>query len=81
MPIYEYQCRACDGRFELLVLGSETPTCPECESTDVERQLSLPSVSSEGTRKRNLAGAKAKAKKLAEEKAHADHEAAHHHHH
>ena len=37
MPIYEYECRECDHRFELLVLGSETPACPECESTKLDR--------------------------------------------
>ncbi len=81
MPIYEYRCRACENQFELLVLKSDTPACPACESADVEKLLSAPMVSSDGTRKRNLAGAKAKAKKVAEDKAQAEHESAHHHHH
>ena len=81
MPIYEYECHECQNRFELLVLGSETPACPECESADLERLMSLSAVSSDGTRNRNLGRAREGAKKTQEEKAHADHEAIHHHHH
>ena len=81
MPIYEYECRECQNRFELLVLGSDTPACPECQATDLERLMSLSAVSSDGTRKRNLGLARKGAKKVQEEKAHADHEAMHHHHH
>ena len=81
MPIYEYQCCSCEAQFELLVLRSDTPECPACESSDLERKLSTSAVSSDGTRKRNLAGAKARARKTADEKAHAEEAAAHHHHH
>ena len=81
MPIYEYQCRECQNRFELLVLGSDTPECPACQATDLERLMSLSAVSSDGTRKRNLGLAREGAKKTQEEKAHAEHEAIHHHHH
>jgi len=41
MPIYEYRCRACDHRFELIVNGSTTPACPACEARDLEKQLSV----------------------------------------
>ena len=81
MPIYEYECRECQNRFELLVLSSDTPACPECQANDLERLMSLSAVSSDGTRKRNLGLAREGAKKTQEEKAHADHEAMHHHHH
>ena len=81
MPIYEYECRECQKRFELLVLGSETPACPTCESTELEKLLSLSAVSSDGTRRRNLSIAKEKAKETQRDKAHAEHEAIHHHHH
>ena len=41
MPLYEYRCPLCDARFEKLVRSwSETVTCPGCESTEVEKQLS-----------------------------------------
>ena len=50
MPIYEYACRSCAHRFELLVRGtSATPACPACKSDDLEKLLSLPAVKSETT--------------------------------
>jgi putative FmdB family regulatory protein len=41
MPLFEYACRDCDRQFELLVRGSETPKCPSCHSTALERRLSV----------------------------------------
>ena len=53
MPIFEYRCAACGRDFEQLFLkASPSPRCPSCGSEDVEKLLSLPSVSSEQTRKR-----------------------------
>ena len=49
MPIYEYTCRDCGLDFERLVLGRKTPTCPGCESENLERRLSLPRVKSSST--------------------------------
>ena len=50
MPIYEYACRSCAHRFELLIRGTSTaPVCPECRSADLEKLLSLPAVKSEST--------------------------------
>ena len=80
MPIYEYECRECQNRFELLVLASTSLACPACQSTDLERLMSLSSVSSDGTRKRNLRLARKGGKKTQTEKLHAEHEAIHHHH-
>lgn len=37
MPLFEYACRVCGHRFEELVLGSETPSCPHCERSDLEK--------------------------------------------
>jgi putative FmdB family regulatory protein len=45
MPIYEYICKQCDKRFELLVQGSTTPECPACKSRKLEKQLSVFAVS------------------------------------
>ena len=81
MPIYEYECRECQNRFELLVFASTSPVCPACQATDLERLMSLSSVSSEGTRQRNIGLAREGAKKANEEEAHAEHEETHHHHH
>ena len=58
----------------------DPPACPGCQAPDRERLMSLSAVSSDGTRKRNLGLAREGAKKTQEEKAHADHEAMHHHH-
>ena len=43
MPIYEYQCAQCHGRFQRLVRGFTDPTdlaCPRCHSVTVSRQIS-----------------------------------------
>ncbi|MDT8377826.1 MAG: zinc ribbon domain-containing protein [Desulfotignum sp.] len=40
MPIYEYQCNACQKEFETLVLGGDTPACPSCSSQDLARLMS-----------------------------------------
>lgn len=49
MPIYEYTCEACGRDFEELVRSSdETISCPDCESTDVKRQMSAASFKSSG---------------------------------
>jgi len=41
MPLFEYQCKSCSKEFELLVRGSETPACPACRSTELEKRLSV----------------------------------------
>jgi putative FmdB family regulatory protein len=41
MPIYEYVCMQCESHFEELVRNGEAIACPDCESTSVERQLSV----------------------------------------
>lgn len=43
MPIYEYLCRNCNGRFQKLVSGfGQQPlvVCPRCQSTDVNKAVS-----------------------------------------
>ena len=40
MPLFAYACKACGAASELLVRGSEAPSCPECHSTDLEKQMS-----------------------------------------
>ncbi len=82
MPIYEYSCRACQREFEAVVLPTGgPPVCPACGSADLERMVSAFSVSSEGTRQMNLNQARKQAKKIQRDKAVAEHEAIHHHHH
>ena len=42
MPIYEYACLACGHHFEHLLLpaAKTDPTCPECQSSDLEKLMS-----------------------------------------
>ena len=58
MPTFDFLCRGCGAAFEQLVRASDTPTCPSCASTDGEKQLSLPSVKTSGTRARALDAAR-----------------------
>ncbi len=41
MPIYEYACSDCGHAFEALVRSSTVPQCPSCQSTALEKQLSV----------------------------------------
>ena len=45
MPIYEYRCRACQAAFEVLVRGDRAVTCPHCGSSSLDKQFSVPFVS------------------------------------
>ena len=43
MPLYEYQCDACQRTVELLVRNpSEKPSCPVCGDDHLEKVLSVP---------------------------------------
>lgn len=47
MPIYEYQCPACHGRFQKLVQGFSDPpglSCPRCGTAEVRRAISRVAV-------------------------------------
>ncbi|HEM61150.1 MAG TPA: zinc ribbon domain-containing protein [Chloroflexi bacterium] len=47
MPIYEYRCRECGEKTEILVLaGSSSATCPSCGSPLLEKLFSAPYVMS-----------------------------------
>jgi putative FmdB family regulatory protein len=38
MPIYEYECTACDHLFErIMKVGEENPPCPDCGGPEVRR--------------------------------------------
>ena len=44
MPIYEYKCRTCEHKFEVMqAISDPHPACPECENEDVQRLISLSS--------------------------------------
>lgn len=43
MPLYEYECRKCGARFELLRRMNDADRdvrCPKCQTKDVERLIS-----------------------------------------
>ena len=42
MPLYEYACKKCEHEFEALVFRGEEAECPECQSHNLERRLSVP---------------------------------------
>ena len=41
MPLYEYACKTCAREFEVLVRANDTPECPSCHGTVLERRLSV----------------------------------------
>lgn len=49
MPLYEYSCKACSHQFEALVRGNDTPECPACHATALERRLSVFAAHTSGT--------------------------------
>lgn len=40
MPLYEFRCRRCQGRFDAQVPYGELPPCPQCGADESERVLS-----------------------------------------
>lgn len=49
MPIFDYRC-SCKHEFEELVFSNEeTPECPKCGGSDVEKKLSVFSTNGVGT--------------------------------
>ena len=50
MPLFEYQCRSCDHRFELLVREQTVLACPECHGTALDKQLSVFAVGGSGSK-------------------------------
>jgi putative FmdB family regulatory protein len=50
MPLYEYQCQACDNRFELIQKFSDPPAeaCPVCGGA-VRKLLSSPAIQFKGS--------------------------------
>lgn len=80
MPNFEYRCAGCGHEFECLVLhSSPPPRCPSCESEDLEKQISLPSISSGTTRSRSLRDGRRRGESMRREKKHEDHKQLHRH--
>ena len=47
MPLVEFECAACNRRFEDLVRGSEKSSCPDCGGKRLRRLLSTFGVGAE----------------------------------
>jgi putative FmdB family regulatory protein len=41
MPIYEYVCMECESHFEELVRNGQAVNCPDCDASNVRKQLSV----------------------------------------
>ena len=71
MPIFEYRCSACGDDFEQLVLkSSPVPRCPFCGSVELDRVMSISSVSSDGTRRRAVHDIRARNRALRKDHSH-----------
>lgn len=56
MPLFEFTCRSCHAAFEQIVFSSDTPTCPSCQGTDLEKQHSAFAVGGQKQAPRVSAG-------------------------
>jgi putative FmdB family regulatory protein len=77
MPLYDLECLDCGARFEALVRSSNEPKCPQCDSGNLERLLSMFAVNSQGTRQSHLQSARRQGAKAQRDKAIAEHEQVH----
>jgi putative FmdB family regulatory protein len=50
MPLYDFRCRTCGHEFETLVRTGDSPSCPECRGSDLERLLSTFALSTDERR-------------------------------
>jgi putative FmdB family regulatory protein len=51
MPLYEYECEACNNRFERIQKFSDPPveTCPKCGQGPVRKLISSPAIQFKGS--------------------------------
>lgn len=61
MPMFNYHCSDCGADFELLVMGSTSPACPQCASSNIIKQISR--VAAPGRSAALIARARAQAAK------------------
>jgi putative FmdB family regulatory protein len=81
MPLYEYDCRGCKHRFELLVRTGDKPACPACQSEDLERCLSAFAVTTAGLSQSRLKEARASHGRSQKDRLIAEREEREHHQH
>ena len=65
MPIFDYSCKDCGKRFDVLIRGTEKAACPKCGSQELEKNLSLPALKTETTHGKAMAAAKRRDKRQA----------------
>lgn len=66
MPIFEYACKQCGTEFETLVRpNTAAPSCPACQSAELDKLISIPAVKSETTHALALGAAKQRDQKQA----------------
>ena len=41
MPLFEYECRGCGHRFEYLTRDGQSPSCPSCQSAELQKLMSV----------------------------------------
>ena len=50
MPIYEYECGGCKHQFQkLMKISDPAPNCPECDSNQSEKKISVGSFLLKGS--------------------------------
>lgn len=50
MPVYEYRCRACGARFDVLVRSQDQKVaCPKCGAEDLEKLFSVFGIGTPGS--------------------------------
>ena len=82
MPIYDFKCQDCGERFEALVRRStDTAACPSCKSERLQQMISSFAMSSDATRKDNIAKLQKGHAKARRDAAHAQREEMEHHDH
>jgi putative FmdB family regulatory protein len=71
MPIFDFVCSDCGELFEALVRGSQVASCPKCQSTTLEKQMSLPAIKTDASHGLAMQAAKRRDKAQGAERMHA----------
>jgi putative FmdB family regulatory protein len=64
MPLFDFVCRSCKAEFESLVRAGHPAACPNCGSTDLDKQVSSVALK---TTDRSRAAAAANRRRYADE--------------
>lgn len=82
MPIYDFRCKDCETLFEALVLkGKSEAECPQCQSHNLDQQISGFVSSTDQTRQSSMESAKRRNAAVRKEWQHAQAEYERNHHH